>query len=277
MAEPETVPQADVAPGSTSRTLEKGLRLLGLFDAEHQQWGLRELREATGEPKTTVLRLTKTLEKLGYLARDPHTGRLRLGPSMLKLSYVNSPHNELVRLAVPHMRRLSEVTSQPVDLTVQIDRRSLMTLYDVAPRFLRPQAPIGRITHPELATAAHKIFTAFGPQESWDEVIVEVKRPLTEHSPTEAARLREQLLCVREEGAAFDIGESSMELIGVGAPVFGLDGDVCAVLSVVSPIEHFGPAEKIAYANAARSVGADLSEELGAPLERVAFLRNRLR
>ncbi len=122
------------------------------------------------------MRLTKTLEKLGYLARDPHTGRLRLGPSMLKLSYVNSPHNELVRLAVPHMRRLSEVTSQPVDLTVQIDRRSLMTLYDVAPRFLRPQAPIGGSLTPSLRRR-HINLHAFGPQESWDEVIVEVKRP----------------------------------------------------------------------------------------------------
>jgi hypothetical protein len=60
----DSAPTADSAASSTSRTLEKGLRLLGLFDAEHQQWSPRELREATGESKTTVLRLTKTLEVL---------------------------------------------------------------------------------------------------------------------------------------------------------------------------------------------------------------------
>ena len=84
MKSEESSPPGDSAASSTSRTLEKGLRLLGLFDAEHPQWSLKELREATGESKTTVLRLTKTLEALGYLARAARTGRLRLGAGVLK-------------------------------------------------------------------------------------------------------------------------------------------------------------------------------------------------
>lgn len=271
----DTPPSADSAGPSTSRTLEKGLRLLGLFDAEHPQWSLRELREATGESKTTVLRLTKTLETLGYLARDPRTGRLRLGAGILKLSYVNSIHNELVRLAVPHMRRLSEVANQPIDLTVRIEQDSFMTLYDVAPRFVRPQAPVGRIIHPGLTTAASKIFTAFQPEETWDSVLAEVVRPLTERTITDTNQLREQLVRARWEGVAFDIGESSTELAGVGAPVFGPEGDVIAVISVVAPVERSGSVEMAEYANVARDGAANLSQELGAPLDRVAFLRNR--
>ena len=272
----DSAPTADSAGSSTSRTLEKGLRLLGLFDAEHQQWSLRELREASGESKTTVLRLTKTLEGLGYLVRDPRTGRLRLGASILKLSYVNSIHNELVRLAVPHMRGLSETTNQPIDLAVQIERDSFMTLYDVAPRFVRPQAPVGRTIHPGLTTAASKVYAAFQPEETWDDILAEVVRPLTERTITDLKQLREQLVRARQKGVAFDIGESSIELAGVGAPVFGVDGAVVAVISVVAPVERSGSAEVAGYADAVRDAAADLSEELGAPLERVAFLRNRL-
>jgi len=57
--------------------------------------------------------------------------------------------------------------------------------------------------------------------------------------------------------------------------VFGPAGRVVAALSVVSPIERFTSSEMAAQADAVREVGADLSEELGAPLARVAFLRNR--
>lgn len=261
---------------SISRTLEKGLKLLALFDAQHPQWSLRELREATGEPKTTVLRLVKTLEDLGYLARDQRSGRLRLGPTMLRLSYVNSAHNELVRVAVPHMRRLCEITNQPIDLTVKIDQESIMTLYDATPRFVRPQAPVGRIARPGLTTAASKIFAAFQPEETWDAILADAMRPLTDRSITDPALIREQLLRVRLEGVAYDIGESSVELAGVGAPVFGPEGDVSAVLSVVAPIEQAGSEELAGYANAVRGVAADLSQELGAPLQLAAFLRNRL-
>ena len=275
MKSEESSPPGDSAASSTSRTLEKGLRLLGLFDAEHPQWSLKELREATGESKTTVLRLTKTLEALGYLARDARTGRLRLGAGVLKLSYVNSTNNELVRVAVPHMRRLSETTNQPVDLTVQIEQNSFMTLYDVTPRFVRVQAPIGRITHPGLTTAASKIFTAFQPEETWGDVLACVVEPLTQRTITDPKQLREQLVRATQEGVAFDIGESSNELAGVGAPVFGFEGDVVAVISIVAPIERSGSPELSDYANTVRDIAADLSQELGAPFERVAFLRNR--
>lgn len=273
-------PDADSAAAApadsrTSRTLEKGLRLLGLFDAEHPQWSLRELREATGESKTTVLRLTTTLEGLGYLTRETRSGRFRLGSSIVKLSYVSLSHTELMRIAVPHMRRLSESTGQAVDLAVEIEQDSLMTLYDVAPRLLHSQPAIGRITHPGLTTAASKIFLAFRSEEAWDEVLAQPVRAVTERTITDAERLREQLLRVRQEGVAFDIAESNVELGGVGAPVFGPAGRVVAALSVVSPIERFTPSEMTAQADAVREVGADLSEELGAPHDRVAFLRNR--
>jgi DNA-binding IclR family transcriptional regulator len=258
-----------------SRTLEKGLLLLGLFDAEHQQWSLRELREATGESKTTVLRLTKTLEGLGYLARDPHSGKLRIGTSIVKFSYVNLCHNELVPVAVPYMRRLSEATNEPVDLTVEIEQGSIMTLYDVTPRCLRQGPSIGRITHPGLTTAAAKVFMAFRPEGTWDEVLAQPVQPATQLTITDPNQLREQLLRVRQEGVAFDHAEANAELGGVAVPVFGFDGSVRAALSVVSPIEQFGPREMADHADAAREVAAELSEELEAPVERVAFLKNR--
>jgi DNA-binding IclR family transcriptional regulator len=275
LQQPQDIPAAAPAGPRTSRTLEKGLLLLDLFDVEHQQWSLRELREATGESKTTVLRLTKTLEGLGYLARDERSGKLRLGAGIAKLSYVNLSHNELVPVAVPYMRRLSEETNEPVDLAVEVEQDSLMTLYDVTPRFLRQRPSIGRITHPGLTTAAGKIFLAFRPEQTWDEVLAQPVQPLTEQTITDATVLREQLLRARQEGVAFDSAESSVELGGVAVPVFGLDGSVRAVMSVVSAIEQFGPQEMADNADAARQVAADLSEELGAPVERVAFLRNR--
>ena len=166
----------------TLRTLEKGLQLLSLFDIEHQQWTLRELREATGESKTNVLRVTKTLEGLGYLVRDPATRKLRLGPSIVRLSYVTLSHSELVRAAVEPMRRLSERLRETLDLMVEIELGSLMSLYDMTPRFLRTPPSIGRIVPCGVTTAASKIFVAFRPEETWDEILLQLVRPFTDRT-----------------------------------------------------------------------------------------------
>ena len=56
------------SPGAPTRTLEKGLFLLSLFDAEHPEWSLRELRERANLPKATARRLVKTLEAASWVA-----------------------------------------------------------------------------------------------------------------------------------------------------------------------------------------------------------------
>ena len=259
----------------TLLTLEKGLRLLNLFDVEHQQWSLRELREATGESKTNVLRITKTLEGLGYLVRDPASGKLRLGSSIVRLSYVTLSHSELVRTAVQPMRRLSQAVKETVDIMVEVELGCLMSLYDVAPRFLGPQPSTGRITQPGITTAASKIFVAFRPEGTWDEIIAALVRPLTELTITDPRELREQLIMVKQDGVAFDRGEWNLELVGVAAPIFGPQGGVRASISIVAPFELSGPEEVALRADAVRATAAEISAELGAPLERVAFLRNR--
>src|SRR5512136_1034343 len=55
---------------SPSRTLEKGLQVLSLFDVDRPEWTFKEIREAAGLPKATGFRLVKTLENLKYLGHD---------------------------------------------------------------------------------------------------------------------------------------------------------------------------------------------------------------
>jgi hypothetical protein len=50
---------------------------------------------------------------------------------------------------------------------------------------------------------------------------------------------------------------------------------VRASLSVASPVELTGPEKMAEHADAVSETAAEISRELGAPVERVAFLRNR--
>lgn len=258
-------------------TVEKTLRLLSLFDVEHQQWSIKELRDATGESKTNVLRMVKTLEKLEYLERDPASGKLHLGTSITRLSYVTLGHSELVLEAAPMMRRLYETTKQTVSLSVEIAPASVMLLYHVSLRYQPALRPTGGVVRPGLTSAASKILLAFRSEESWDAILAGPIRPRTEKSITDVETLRAQLLRARQEAVAFEFGEWNVELGGVSAPVFGSDGGVRAAMSIIAPIGECSPHEMERRASALRRVAADLSRELGAPLDRIALLRNRSR
>jgi DNA-binding IclR family transcriptional regulator len=255
-------------------TLEKGLRLLDLFDAGNPQWSIRELCEATGESKITVLRITKTLECLNYLARDGQTGKLRLGTGVLKFSYTTQSHSDLVHVAAPLMRRLSQTTRETVTLHVEIEPGVLMEIYEATLNYLR-SAPEMRITRQGLTTAAGKLFVAFGPEEGWETLLSEPLPSRTERSVTDPDLVREELIRARRDAVAFDLAEYDIELAALAAPVFGRDGAIRATLSLIMPIEKAVPKKMERGADSIRKIAADVSQELGAPLRQVAFLRNR--
>lgn len=112
----EQAPAGDNA-GNLSRTLKKGLVVLGLFDVEAPEWTFSEICRRTRMPKATAFRLVKTLESEQYLSYDRQSGKYHLGTSMLRAAYLTFTHAQLVRVADPFLQQLAEETAETVNLT----------------------------------------------------------------------------------------------------------------------------------------------------------------
>jgi DNA-binding IclR family transcriptional regulator len=249
-------------PASPNRTLEKGLLLLGLFDMNHPDWSLRELREESGFSKTTTLRLVKTLEALGYLDCDPQTGRYHLGPSILKAVYVSLSHSELVRAAHPFLMDLAEETTESVSLTVWTDRGPLLVDMVLTPRMFKPHIWLGMLL-PGLGSANARVHVAFGPRSIREQALASPQTARTPLTVTYPERLRDELEKVRREGVAFETQEWDLSMGAVAAPVFGPGGVLRAALAVVLPIERCGEAEILTYVEAVKRAAHDLSRAMG--------------
>ncbi|MBT8333803.1 MAG: IclR family transcriptional regulator [Deltaproteobacteria bacterium] len=63
-----------------SKTIEKGLIILSLFDRDHPRRSLSEITEITGINKTSTYRFVDTLISLGYLTKNSTNKLLKLGP-----------------------------------------------------------------------------------------------------------------------------------------------------------------------------------------------------
>jgi DNA-binding IclR family transcriptional regulator len=246
--------------GSPSRTLEKGLQVLSLFDVTRPEWTLKDISEAAGLPKATGFRLVKTLENLRYLTYDAKTGAYRLGSAMMKAAYLTLTHSALVSIAEPYIRQVAEVTTETVDLSVPTDQGAIIVHTVYSPRPFRPYNPPG-MTMAGLSNVHCKLFVAFGPQGLWPKAIAE-SIPLTPRSLTDAGALTAQLAEIRLRGVAFGIEEHKLGMCAVGAPVFGSTREVRA-LAVVVPVERFGQTEREAFARAVVEAAAELSGELG--------------
>jgi len=264
----DDIPQNNPGPVATplrtspSRTLEKGLQILSLFDVEHPEWTLKDIRERARLPKATSFRLVKTLENQKYLAYEPKKGTYHLGSSMLQAAYLTSSHSELVRVAGPFVQRLADMTTETVDLSVWTDQGAMIVHTVYTSRPFRPNNPPGLVMS-GLANVHSKLYVALGPESAWAEAIAESTVPRTQYTITDPAKLMKELLKVRREGIAFGLQEYNLGMCAVGAPVFGPSSELRAALAIVVPNERFGPREMRDYAAAVAEVARELSRELG--------------
>ncbi|MBM3347021.1 MAG: IclR family transcriptional regulator [Betaproteobacteria bacterium] len=97
-------------------TLARGLEVLRAFDAESTELGNREISGRVGIPRSTVARLTRTLEMLGYLHYDSATSRYRLTTAMLCLAHPVLARLAIRRIARPHMQQLADYAHGSVSL-----------------------------------------------------------------------------------------------------------------------------------------------------------------
>lgn len=107
-------------------TLARGLSVLRAFRPSDEGLGNAEISDRTGLPKSTVSRLTFTLNELGYLTHGRRHDRYRLGPALLALGNVAGASMSVVDLSAPLMQRLADDTGTLSILLVRDDRRMLL-------------------------------------------------------------------------------------------------------------------------------------------------------
>lgn len=247
--------QRDENPASV---LERGLSLLGVFDADHPELGISDLARLSGLPKSTVHRLAAELVRLRLL--EPAGSRLRLGIRLFELGQLVERQSSLREAALPFMEDLREATGNSVHLAV-MEGIEVVYVEILKARGFRalPSRIGGRL--PAHATGVGKAILAFGPPAT---VTARVEAGLTRLSPHTIATpggLARELRTIRADGVSFDRQESDIGIVCVAAPVFGPDGVVRAALSVTGRAERLDTRR---MAPAVRTAALALSRTLSA-------------
>jgi IclR family transcriptional regulator, acetate operon repressor len=110
-------PLTGVAASGSTRTVERALDLLAEV-CVHPPVSLTECARRVGLPASTALRLLRTLESSGFVARDSG-GAFRPGVRVLQLGATALGRQSLVDLAQPSLARIVEQTGESTYLVVR--------------------------------------------------------------------------------------------------------------------------------------------------------------
>lgn len=220
--------EREVAPTATSRSAERVLALLKIFDDTRVELGVAEIAQALGVHKSTASRLAAALERAGFLARAGQ--RYRLGVEVIRLGTIALRSFDLVATMQPGMEKVSQRTRETVNLAVP-DGADVLNVAEVASTYILSCSGgwIGRRTRPH-AVANGKVLLAYGALP-----LPGTLQRYTAQTITTLDGLAAELGQVRKDGYATAVAELEEGLVAVAAPVFDPAGTCVAALSVSGP------------------------------------------
>ena len=243
-------------------TVSKAGIILNLFSQKTPEWGVSELAKKLALPKSTVSEMMATLASQGLLERTS-TGRYRLGWRLYELSQTLLDTTDFYPEARRAMHELVDRWGETTSLGV-LSGSEIVYLEKLPAAFAVYEMLANMNIHvPAYGSSLGKVLLA---HRKWDEVEEMFKgRQLDAFTPRTIITLeslKKELERVRRQGYAVDEEEVAAGVCGVSAPIYDLDGNVTASISLVLPARRFY-SQQDNYAAIIRNTSQKISTNIG--------------
>jgi len=247
------------------RSVQKALRILRAFDNQRPEFGLTELSNHCGFPKSVTHKLVRTLADAGFLEQDQATRRYRIGPVILTVAGTYLGTNPLIREGTAVLHRLAGTTGHTATLGV-LDRSEVLYIAAVeGTQAVKASARVGD-RRPLHATATGKVLLSGLSETEVDRLLGPGPLPaLTRATITNPAVLKQELHAVGKAGVAYNLRERSEEASAIAAPVYDHTRRIAAAVSVAFPATVQDQRVLDELTAGMKAHAQELSRRLGAP------------
>ena len=218
--------------------VERAFKLLRHIAAGDSVANMSQTARALGISRTTLIRLTATLEAERMIEPRPEGG-YRLGLGLAGLAAQALFAAEIVQLADPRLAELADRLGLSAHLGV-LEGREILYVGRRAPNLhLVSNVRIGSRL-PAHATSLGRIILAFTPRETVTQLFAGVRlKATTAKTPVSLAALVRQIDRDRAEGLAWSESHFEIGISSVAAPVFDHTGAVAGAINVTGPTRGF--------------------------------------
>lgn len=243
--------------------IERALTVLEFLGESRSGFSTSEISRRLGLPKSSTYLIVETLERQGFLRKNPQTGKYHLGLKLISLSRHALENLDLREAARPFLYALMQQTRLIVHLAV-LDGTEAVVLEKVAtPGMLVVPTWIGRRLDVNC-TGVGKALVAYISDEQLEMIAKAKGFPRrNDNTITSLTGLKQELARVRAMGYSLDDEEDEIGERCIGAPVFNADSQIVAAISLAGTINQI-PDDRIPdMANLLMQTAAQISARLG--------------
>jgi len=244
-----------------NKTIIKSMDILNLF-TKYPKLSLNEMVELSGKPKTSIHRVVKTFEEIGFFEQDEH-GQYQLGLLFLKYGQLVLERIDIHQIALPFMKSLYEQIGENIILTVREGDETINIASIESDQPVKIRSKIGERT-PLYAGAPSRIILAFLDKDEIKEYLARTPlQKLADDTITDQDELLHSLEEAREKGYCYSLSEIQNLGVGIAAPIFNHKGKIIAGLSVAGIHTHFTDENTTMVIEKVKETAEELSAKLG--------------
>ncbi|MFL5802861.1 MAG: IclR family transcriptional regulator, partial [Roseiflexaceae bacterium] len=227
---------AELGPNYRVPALERGLDVLECMAAQGIPLTQSQLARALGRGPSELFRTLMTLERRGYIQRDPVSSAYGLTLRLYELSHMHSPFEELVRAAARPMRELADELRESPHLSVVHHGRLLVLAQAESSALVRISVAVGG-TFPLLHTVSGRLLLAYLEPEQ-REATLQLVDEYAAWAPAQQAQLSQQLARIRAQGYEHAYGETNYGVSDLAVLVGAATSRTHAALTIPALARH---------------------------------------
>lgn len=219
-----------------TESVERAMSILQAFSTQTPRMTLAELARETGLHKSTILRLTNSMQIYGFIDRDAD-GTFSIGASIWRLGLIfrqDFNYGEDIR---PYLRELVKITGETASFYVRAGKDRVCLYRENSPNLMRFHLEEGM--RMDLATGASGL--------------------VLQHFSGETL---EDLSAFNPNGTASSVGVRNLSIASISTPVFDLSGTLRGALTVSGLISRFDEDARADAIPALEQFAAQLKQSL---------------
>lgn len=247
---------------NTIKSLERAIRILA-FVSESRGKNLSAISDEMGESPATVYRVLVTLQGQGMVEFDPGDQSWHVGATAFAIGARFLRRTSLVERARPIMRQLMEKTGETANLGIERNGAVLFVSQVETHASIRAFFPPGTLS-PIHASGIGKALLAQMETGRRDRCLaIGGLEAFTSNTIVEPSALLTDLQLIRDRGYSYDDEERTLGMRCIAAPVFDINGEAVAGISVSGPTSRVSAATLIELSRPVMEAARELTSAIG--------------
>ena len=252
----------DKTSQNTIKSLDRAMEVFE-FLSEAQGKALTTIASDMGQSPATIYGVLVTLEGKGLVEFDTEDQTWHIGPKAFVIGARFLRRTSLVDRSRPILRRLMAETGETANLGAERDGSVLFLSQVETQSNIRAFFPPGSLSPMHSSGIGKALLAEMDAAQFEEWKAGNTLTSFTPHTITDAEALEVDLARIRARGYSIDGEEKNLGMRCIAAPVFDVNGEAVAGISVSGPTSRVSEADVPRLSNAVMQAAEALTQAIG--------------